>query len=367
MDLLRACAAWMVLVGHGVSFFNLAEPPFPVQNLGVVLLFLISGYFTLYSIRRKTADASRPYSFRGFFIDRFARICIVYYPALLLVVGIDLVSRQLLGDAYLFGDAFNAGTFLGNLLFLQDFPGFESFAPITSFGSDRPLWALGVEWWLYMLFGYCMLVLPKRSRQGRVRLLPLLLLLPLSISPVFHIADGRANGITLTWFFGAAILLACGLRERRWGGFACCLMLLAAAVSLYAAFRLAADAGDVYFPAFTLLAGLFVFLLLAAGTGRGMHRRARAFGTAIRFFSGYSYSLFLIHYPVLVFFAGCGLPLPDGLRFAIALATSNALAIPLSLLLERRSHALAAWLHRRLAPAGKADTKDTGERAGATL
>lgn len=58
LNLIRITAAWFVLLGHGLSLCSLTvfrnDAVFPyMQNIGVVLLFFISGFLNTHSNERK--------------------------------------------------------------------------------------------------------------------------------------------------------------------------------------------------------------------------------------------------------------------------------------------------------------------------
>ena len=121
LDVIRAAAAQMVLVGHVFSFGSggkaLIGGTYPIQNLGVVVFFVLSGYLICTTTRQK-AESDNSYSFGTFFIERFARIYVTFIPCLLVIAALDGMNVALPGFQY--QDAFNLTTFLGNLLMLQD-------------------------------------------------------------------------------------------------------------------------------------------------------------------------------------------------------------------------------------------------------
>ena len=75
LDLLRAIAAQMVCVGHAINFFawdrRLTRLPL-LQNVGVLLFFLISGFLITYTLFERSRDPG--YGFWQFCVERFARI-----------------------------------------------------------------------------------------------------------------------------------------------------------------------------------------------------------------------------------------------------------------------------------------------------
>lgn len=90
LDLLRAVAAQMVCVGHGISFFMPAWRPSELplmQNVGVLIFFVLSGTLITFTLIERSKDPS--YGFGTFFLERFARIYSGLIPALLFVVVLD--------------------------------------------------------------------------------------------------------------------------------------------------------------------------------------------------------------------------------------------------------------------------------------
>ena len=58
LDFIRGASAQVVVIGHGISFFGiftfLHEPNFPwMQNIAVLIFFLLSGFLIPYSTIRK--------------------------------------------------------------------------------------------------------------------------------------------------------------------------------------------------------------------------------------------------------------------------------------------------------------------------
>src|SRR5688572_18772079 len=95
LDLIRWISAQMVLFGHAFSYFPIlnfqkTHSFFLIQNVGVVIFFLLSGFLISYSTFAKMA--SPDYRFRSFFIDRFSRIYTGFLPCIIMVLVIDLMS-----------------------------------------------------------------------------------------------------------------------------------------------------------------------------------------------------------------------------------------------------------------------------------
>lgn len=168
LDFVRGFAAVAVFVGHARNLFfvdyrELREPSLLTMAMytltgnahsWVIVFFVLSGYFISASIRR---DVDRgDWSWRKYMINRLARLYVVLLPALLLTWVLDRLGIYLtdsgiyrgLGGQLVVRDvlpSLNWQTFAGNLLYLQNY-----YVPV--FGSDGPLWSLSHEFWYYLLF-----------------------------------------------------------------------------------------------------------------------------------------------------------------------------------------------------------------------
>lgn len=206
LDGLRGLSAQVVVFGHAISFFGVLKflhpPRIPwMQNIAVLIFFILSGFLISYSTFYKIQN-TKGYSFKQFFIDRFARIYVAFIPSIIFVLAVDLLAIKLAPSKYSHYSAFDLKAFFGNLLMLQDHP---YFSYVTSFGSARPFWTLAVEWWIYMFFGYFTIELLLKKKYNFLNIISLLLL---SLVPFKNLYSGRGNGLTIFWLFGALIYLA---------------------------------------------------------------------------------------------------------------------------------------------------------------
>ena len=122
IHLLRSIAAQAVLVGHALSLFKVS--PFGIrhmQNIGVLVFFILSGVLITYSTIQKK-NRSDKYGFKSYFMDRFVRIYSGFLPAILLVVILDMIIRHLYGDSIYIYTAYSLRTFIGNIfMFLEEY------------------------------------------------------------------------------------------------------------------------------------------------------------------------------------------------------------------------------------------------------
>jgi len=320
LDALRAFASQAVVVGHGISFFGIwqsLQPPkfLYIQNLAVVVFFVLSGFLITYATLRKSTG----YRFREFFIDRFARIYSAYGVVLVLVWLIDRFAIYLDPAAYGYYDSLNWRTFVGNTFMLQDFPRGEVHSllllghddaqrVITSLGSARPFWTLAIEWWIYMGFGWIVL---RRARS----VVFFVLLAPLCVP--------RLGEVRTRTLFGGALAF---------GGLS---MLL-----LY-------STKEPYDPKYS---ALFAAAMLCGVLALDRVQRPPPpwLAAAIRFVANYSFTLYLLHYTILALIATH--PIVDSPlgNFALAFVITNVASIIVAYFTEFRHRALAAWLKTKL-------------------
>ncbi|HTI85167.1 MAG TPA: acyltransferase [Alphaproteobacteria bacterium] len=368
LDFIRFVAAFFVLFGHAAEYF-LEGARFNngnIQAVGVLTFFLISGFLISTSAFQKSADPK--YTFRSFFIDRFARIYSCFLPALMFVVVIDMVMLN--SPQYPWGATYNLRTWIGNLFMLQDFPvfqalrrfGVDSTSFISSFGSARQFWTISIEWWIYMVFGSVLFLVLRGSRPkwavwGFVAFA--------AIEPFYYFVGGVNECMSVLWVIGMGMSLfflrlprimnsVPTMNAQHWSrGFL--LLALFGMLCMAVRFVRITYVSELQFGVFLALA-LFG-LLFALATA---HVPAW-FEKSIAWMANYSYSLYLTHLPILTLFVFW---FPerrwDPMLLVSAIVASNVFAILFAYLFERHHRRLAKWLNglgrrrpRVLEPIGK--------------
>jgi len=292
LDFVRAISSQLVVIGHGISFCALStffRPPNSpwMQNIAVVIFFILSGFLITYSLFSKISKSE--YFFGKYFVDRFSRIYAAFIPALIFVALLDYISIKVGSEGYRYFSAFNIKTFIGNILLLNDFPNFKI---VTSFGSGRPFWTLAVEWWIYMFVGYLFFLFKRK----RISLFNILFLCFLSIIPIYNIVGGRGNGLTLYWLFGSLVLFVWNsnivktISRKYIFGFASFFSIL----SVLRVYKTKIEYDPSF--AFLLAFGLLFFAEFFDKTKFNEFVKR-----SIRFVANYSYTLYLIHYSVYDF------------------------------------------------------------------
>ncbi|WP_128934010.1 acyltransferase family protein [Bradyrhizobium zhanjiangense] len=342
LDALRAIAAQAVCIGHGISFFmpQLRGGKFPLpQNVGVLLFFVLSGFLIRYTlVERSIRDPQ--YGFWQFFVERVARIYSGLLPCLIAIAVIDAATLHAIGDATL-AASYNFRAFVGNVFMLETYRGpldQLSFLRFPAFGSGSPLWTLAIEWHIY-LFVTALFFLGARPATA-------LLLVPVALVfgqiPTHYIfgalqEDGLGQSLFLLWLGGAYVYL---LARRGW--LPRLSVSLAIIIASVAAYLVVVRPYAEYQPKTYVLLILFLFGIVGATQAiRPTHSAALA--KAIRFFSGYSFTLYLIHhtimYPAFLLWKDSG-----WLVFGCTVILANVVAATLAVFTEMRHKQLASYL-----------------------
>lgn len=325
LDAVRLTAAGMVLLGHGFYFMNVTAfamgDRFPLlQDLGVVIFFLLSGFLTASSLEGRNAHGD--YSFGAFFRHKLSRIMKEYVPALLLVAALDALLIRLRPGRYWYYDTYDLKTFIGNLLMLQwttvnRLPGVR----IMAFGSAKPLWTLSLEWYFYLIYARLFLAVRNRERLG-FRDLALLGLLVLLVYE--YLIGGRGGGLGFVFALGVLGYYLYDRIDRRAAPFVLAGSLLA--LCAYSCVRT---------EAYAVLPFLLLWMALCAGV------RCFAFGgernRVAAFLSGSTFMLYMLHWTIFDFLIRLALPLSHWALLLLGTALSLLCAIGMYEVFGRRA------------------------------
>lgn len=294
ISLLRGLAALQVAAAHMRSEFfpgmrTVQDPTLWYQVLAfftgfahqaVVVFFLISGWLVGGSFLNKLG---RPDTVRLYAIDRVTRLWTVMVPTFALIIAFGIVTGALDPRSIDFSlsNPYSAASLAANLTGMQTIV-----APV--FGGDYPLWSLSNECWYYLMFPLLVMTFRARRRAIPFVLLTLCtLLLPFVMVLYFSI-----------WLIGAGfsrIRIDCAA-PMRW-------LLAAILVSLSVYFRLTGRNDDMALASYgqDLLMGLVFMLLLSSTiiTPSKASRLAAPLGKAAAFLSNFSFTLYVVHVPVL--------------------------------------------------------------------
>jgi peptidoglycan/LPS O-acetylase OafA/YrhL len=310
LDALRGVAAVLVLLDHCQRLFfvplqtarGVSAHPFLTTVLyslssagiqAVVIFFVLSGYLISGSVFRSFEEGR--WSWKEYLTNRFVRLWLVLLPALMLGGLWDTLRISLAGHAAaapngsfigrLVAGGITWKIFFGNVFFLE---GLRT----VNFGSDRVLWSLSSEFWYYILFPLGLLAIrPGSSLRTRL----------LNGAGFLLVAAFLTKGMLAlfpVWLLGTALALAkppklgAGVRWLALVLYAPCVFGLGQKQWPWHYFKMDYFLGG--------LTAIFLWVLLSA---RGEAKEASLPVRAARTVARFSYSLYLVHYPTLLFFA----------------------------------------------------------------
>lgn len=313
LNMLRGIAAIAVLFEHWRSVFFVDWPEVRHKNLllgffywsskfgheAVIVFFVLSGYLIGRTVLR--AVWSGKWSVRKYAFHRLVRLELVLFPALCLcwfwdTTGVRLFSPSptYLGTSGSLVFAYNIPSwislhiFFGNLLFLQTLL-------VPPFGSDNPLWSLANEFWYYALFPCLVMVLTAKFSWLR-RSVAALIMIAIAV-----FVGKWIMGYFLIWLLGVILIFLPkppNFRSNRYplsSAFALLLVVVQLALTAYTK-KLEGNTTSDCVLAF-LVAFLLYTLLHDPRHVNDLYRRFAAKA------SGFSYTLYLTHLPVLAFFS----------------------------------------------------------------
>ena len=382
LNVIRFVACEMVVLCH---FLTKYQPVFgevsfrlgsTLGGVAVLLFFALSGMLICYSLLKKLRNPT--YRFRNFLVDRFSRIYSGLVPAMFLSA---FFAALIYFTNYSYFDYLSSMqsspsllTFVMTLGMLQRFPvaffnsllvPFGILFPlpsVTPFGFNGLLWTLAVEWWIYMVFGWIAIgslaLLGKRKRSNAYKVLFLAVAVALSL--ILAGLMQEFSSVIIVWFFNALAMLAVSsetvrskLSARIAAGVMVLLFFLALAGAVFGAYAAFAWTGQ-YYDVFLGLA-LSAFVLVGVGfLNRDGIGRISSFmlnsrvANWVALGAGFSYTLFLTHYPIIIFLNGLSLTIDRFLMLPAILLITNLAAFSIAYFTEKRHKDLANAIKKRL-------------------
>jgi peptidoglycan/LPS O-acetylase OafA/YrhL len=333
LDLARWLAALTVFIGHlrnplflGFGSLATVDRPGWVKawyfvtgwfGEAVVVFFVLSG-FLVGGLAVAKAIIGR-FVPENYAVDRVTRLFVAFLPALVLTALLDSMGWRLFSGTGLwdhtqpmlrekvstapFIDMMTPMTFFTNAAMLQTFF-------VTPYGSNQPLWTISAEFWFYVVFGLVLAALVGRGG----RRLPLAAL-ALAVTAVLGRQFVELMGL---WLIGVAVVFAPaaaavpqvpGTKFSPWRRVIRLLQnpltALAVLFAVLVLVRLKQDGikgGSMILVRNYVVALTFAWLLVTmrGATFRPLERMARF----NRFMADFSYSLYLIHFPLMLFLLG---------------------------------------------------------------
>ncbi len=362
LDLIRGLAAWAVMWDHlrGLCFADFQQvnrPSFLLKiiyfftgfgNEAVLVFFVLSGFLISSAILGRRASGT--WSWRDYAIDRASRLYVVLIPGLLFGLFWDKLGSSIFASTGIYSHPLEnfasaivrtrmeIGTFLGNMFFLQTIV-------VPTFGSNGPRWSLANEFWYYILFPVALaagIAWKKRSILGALALTVLVALVAVFVG--WQILAGF-----LIWLTGTVLVVAYSkwpFASKGWLTFYVFVSLLVLSACLGAArtgkwveigSNLAVGIGFALF--------LFGVLHMNFGTSGASYPRVA------RVLAGFSYSLYVLHFPFLLFLRAWIVPAqrwqPDAAHLALGVVIGVAtlgFAWLVSLFTENKTRVARQWM-----------------------
>ncbi|MGF9891293.1 acyltransferase [Priestia megaterium] len=281
LDLLRFASAIIVFLYH--FHFNL--PGYQA----VMVFFVLSGYFISTSVIKSMQNET--WCWKEYLIKRCVRLWIVLIPALVLTYVCATIQVHIFGATPLFYGVLNIKTLLGNIFFTQDIL-------VKQYGLNGPLWSLTYEFWYYILFPCALLVFYSKRKVSKFFYLVIFIGISLLVGKQIML-------YFIVWLLGAliAIVKPFAFKKNSVNYFVLFILTAVAAAStkgLYTLYDAQTNWMNPYFIpdlsvgiAFTLLI-YWVISLFSAKNANGKLAISKEL-------AGFSYTLYLVHYPLLYF------------------------------------------------------------------
>lgn len=305
LDLVRFLAALMVFVVHAnYQRFTGGLPLFwhfkDLGNDAVMVFFVLSGFVIAY------VAAEKEKTIEEYAASRFARLYSVVVPALILTMLLDAAGSYIepslySGRWYEFDDPM--ARVLAGLTFSN-----ELWFSYTRPFSNGPFWSLGYEAWYYVLFA------AAHFLRGNVRWLSVTLICLLIGPKILLLLPVWLLGV---WAYRCSAAATLSARQGAW--------LFFGSLAIYLAFRLEGGpdflldlSKEVFGTDFLydklswsrkFLSSYVIGLCVAANFIGAVALAPRLPAVAgglerlIRYAAGFTFALYLLHYPLLQFFA----------------------------------------------------------------
>ncbi|MFP3357350.1 acyltransferase [Planococcus sp. SIMBA_143] len=304
LNAMRGIAAVMVLLNHFRNIFFVTYQDIENQNIFTLFLYSFAGlgheavmvFFVLsgFLISNSVLKSLRNWSWQHYMINRLTRLSVVLIPALFLGLIIDLAGLYLFDYSFFpheMAERINVEVLLGNLLYLQGFA-------VPVLGTNDPLWSLSYEFWYYLLFPLFMLSFSKTNG-----FLVKVCYLTIAVICMWFVGS-RVSLYFLIWLMGFIVLITPALSvKNRLSVTVIKLITIMLFVASLGISRLGLISngflGDILV-AFTFSVLVYVTVHLSNVYGLSAILKER-YRKCAEWLSGFSYTLYLVHFPILIF------------------------------------------------------------------
>lgn len=312
-DVVRGGAIFLVVANHlsALMFKNVpvSESSF-IQilfsyltgfgHLAVIIFLVLSGFLIHKNNMNKLFDSISV--FKSFILKRYLRLSIVLLPALLITICLDYTgynygSENIYVAAYdyngmighNFHNSLNIYSFLATVFYLNDL------IPVYSFGSNTPLWYLSVQFWCYVLYG-----LIKFINGNRKKNLFLSILLGVIFGLIVYFIMWGKLVYTFCFLIGCVVARLSENKQLNRRPLFTSPFFLSLIIVLCFVFRVVDSkwSGSITDIVFSLISGCLI-LLLAIRKSDGLEANP-CLRKVISFFSGFSFTLYCVHFPIVI-------------------------------------------------------------------
>jgi peptidoglycan/LPS O-acetylase OafA/YrhL len=284
LDFLRFSSAVIVFLYH----FTLPLPGSPA----VMVFFVLSGYF-ISSSTLNSLNNNR-WSWKFYLINRVTRLWIVLIPGLLLTLMWAKIQFSLFGVNHI-ATYFNMKGFLGCLFFTQGILN-------GVYGLNVPLWSLSYEFWYYILFPCILLIF--YSKKFSIKIFYLIFSIAIS-----YFVGRIIMEYFVVWLLGAAIPLIKPIniiskyKKFLLAGAFFLILILATKFPYEIINTKNAAVGSPGLSIFAdyimgFVSAIFVYIIVSSYKGNA----SSLFKKTSKYLAGFSYTLYLTHYPVFNFY-----------------------------------------------------------------
>ncbi len=347
LDLVRFVAATVVLLSH-FAYTRISGGEYLIlRRFGadaVIVFFVLSGYVIAY------VSAERERTLGEYAINRCARLYSVVLPGLIATVILDQMGRVLdpaLYAGWWYQDSEALWRFLASLLFVNEL-WFTSIRPF----SNGPYWSLGYEFWYYALYG-AWFYYGGRGRAVLVVLIALiagpkiLVLLPTWLIGVWTYRFNSRNTVTVStgWALFLSPLMIYGFLKANEIDRAARMATMAIIGPDFVASKLKNSDEFLMNYIYAVLVALNFIGMRAVS--HSLDRIPAWIEQAIRYWAGLTFSIYLLHYPLLHFFAALyGGERSEPLTQISILSSTFAAIVLIGGFTERKKHVLRRALAR---------------------
>ena len=295
VEALRAIASTIIALHHLALYWPPASEIIPgfstavewmkVNGRATQLFFVIGGFVMAQSMSKRQWDIR---TFRRYVRDRYLRLALPYLAAMVLAIGACAVGRGLVSD-YVVGAPPTLAQILAHVFFLQKILGHDSFS--------AGMWFVCINFQMSLILA--VLLLLRDASRGRSIVLPMVLAWGLAAAALFHFNLDDGWDMWAIYFFAhffTGVMAYYGLKSTRWERLFWLYVLMTAAALTWRCWR--AD-WALEMSTVRMLVALGVGILLFCG-GKVGFARTWPKSAVLGYLGRTSYSLFLVHFPMLV-------------------------------------------------------------------